>query len=252
MRIRTAVIAVALLLPVVSSAQVRRPRIGGGARPEPAPLGPQPEAIRRAQAIVRSRLSVETYPMISRVSAPGFSGGRPISSWTSFGGGTHLDYRHTELLSSTVDITSSYMGGAAATETIEAGFRLRPQEWMARTRPFADLRFGFEHSSDHFSNASGDIGIGPATQYSSGLRYSRGFGGIAGAGAEFALTNSFSLMSELSVMRANMSTYRYTFTSVPTADASYRMTTYRLMFGLRYNRVRTVSLNQPAASTSLH
>src|SRR5258707_1827574 len=65
MHIRT-VLTVALLLPSIASAQARRPRIGGG-RPEPAPLGPQPEPIARAQAIVQSRISIETYPMISRV-----------------------------------------------------------------------------------------------------------------------------------------------------------------------------------------
>jgi hypothetical protein len=247
MRARSALVLALLLVPAVASAQARRPRIGGGARPEPAPLGPQPEVVARAQAMVRSRLSVETYPMISRVYAPGFSGGRPVSSWTSFGTGTHVDYRHSELLSSTLDITASFMGGPAVSETIEAGFRLRSEDWMNRFRPFADVRVGFEHSSDQYSSSTGTGGIGVVAPAGTSMRYSRGFGAIAGAGTEFALTNSWSLMSELSAMRANMSSYRYSFTSVGSPADSYRMTTYRLALGLRYNRVRMVNVGNSSA-----
>ncbi|MEO6525206.1 MAG: hypothetical protein ABIP93_01140, partial [Gemmatimonadaceae bacterium] len=99
MRIRTALVAVALLLPSITSAQLRTPRIGGGRHPgQPVPLGTQPEVIARAQAAVRSRYSMEAYPLISRVEAPGMESGSPTSAWTSFGSGTRLDWRHTEYL----------------------------------------------------------------------------------------------------------------------------------------------------------
>lgn len=253
MRIRT-VFAVSLLIPSVISAQGRRPVVGGRL---PGVQGTmegerQPEPIARAQAIVRSRVSLETYPMFSHVNAPGFSGGKPISSWNSIGQGTHIDFRHTEWLSSTLDMTAAYAGGPSTTQTIEAGFRVKQQGWEYRMRPFADVRFGWQHAADQYMSSASSYGIGPASPLASDFRYARGFGGIAGVGTDIALTNSFSLMTELSAMRANMTAYTYQLTTVPQVGDSYRMTTYRLSLGLRYNQARTVDLRQPVASQSLH
>ena len=248
MRIRTA-IAVALLLPSVSFAQARVPRIGRPRPGGPVPLGPQPEAIARSLAYTRSRYSVETYPLISRVQAPGFSAGRPISNWTSFGTGTRLDYRHTQYLSWTLDVTSSYLGGPAISETVEVGTRIRPENWDHVLRPFADARVGFAHASDTYSTYSlpVDLGIGPAASLSSGSRYSRGFGAVAGAGVECSLTNTLALTTEMSAMRSNMVAYRFTGLTVPTGGDSFRMTTYRLTVGLKYNPVYLVkSTNEKA------
>ena len=234
MRIRSA-IAVVLLLPSVSFAQVRAPRIGGARPGQPVPLGPQPEPIARAQALTRSRYSVETYPLISRVVSSGFANGTRGSSWTSFGTGTRLDWRHTQYLSWTLDLTASYLGGLATTETAEAGARIGPQNWEHRVRPFADVRVGFEHAFD--SGLQQELGIGPASGLSSGFRYSRGFGAVAGTGVDYSLTNTFALTTAVSAMRSNMTAYRITGVSVPTADPSFRMTTYRLTLGLKYNPV---------------
>jgi hypothetical protein len=244
MRIRTA-FAAALLLPSLASAQGRRPRIGGG-RPEVAPLGPQPEVIAKAVAIQRSKFTFESYPLLSRMAAPTFAGGKPVSNWT-VGGGTRADYRLTSLMSWTLDMTASTQTGTATTQTIETGMRFRPENWDYRVRPFADLRVGYENSSDAFAT---DVGIGPASSLAPSMRYSHGFGAIAGAGLEYALTNTFAITTGVSAMRANMNAYNYSFTSVPTADDRFRMTTYRFTLGLKYNAVRTVALRQ--ASESLH
>jgi len=253
MRYRSA-LALAIVLPSLLSAQGRRPRIGGGVtRPEPGASGATPEVIQRAQAIVRSRVSFETYPMFSHVSAPGFSGGRPVTSWNNFGTGTHVDFRHTEWFSSTLDLTASYLGGPATSESIEGGFRIRPSTWTGRMRPFADVRLGWQNSSDQYmSSPSSDLGIGPASVIANNIRYSRGFGGAAGIGSEIAITNSYSVITGLSAMRSHMNTYDYRISSVQTTGNDYYMTTYRLILGLRYNRARTVNLRQPAASASLH
>jgi hypothetical protein len=243
MRIRSA-ISVALFLPSAIFAQARTPRIGGARPGQPVPLGTQPEVVARAIAIQRSHYSVETYPLISRVQAPGYSAGRPISGWTSFGSGTRLDYRLTRLLSWTVDLTSSYLGGPATFETAELGTRIRPENWEYRLRPFADVRLGFEHSSGQYSSPV-DLGIGPASTLAMGSRYSRGFGGVAGAGLEYSLTNTFALTTAVSAMRSNMTSYRYVGVPGPTSGDSYRMTTYRLAVGLKYNAVHEVhSTNQ--------
>ncbi|MEO8621280.1 MAG: hypothetical protein ABI625_09465 [bacterium] len=242
MRIYSA-IAVALILPSIAFAQGRAPRIGGARPGQPVPLGPQPEIVARAIAIQRSHYSVETYPLISRVQAPGYAAGRPISGWTSFGSGTRLDYRLTRFVSWTVDLTSSYLGGPATFETAELGTRLRPENWDYRLRPFADIRAGFEYSSGQYASPV-DLGIGPASSLAMGSRYSRGFGGVAGAGLEYSLTNTFALTTALSAMRSNMTTYRYVGAPGPTTGDSYRMTTYRLAIGLKYNPVREIRSTQ--------
>jgi hypothetical protein len=123
----------------------------------------------------------------------------------------------------------------------ELGMRFHPENMEVRIRPFADVRLGFEHSSDQFSNQVG-LGIGPASNLVTAERYSRGFGGVIGAGAEYSLTNTFSLTTGVSAMRSNMMAYAYTGTSVPTTGDAYRMTTYRLAIGLRYNPVYAMHL----------
>jgi len=236
MGVRTAIVALALLLPSLASAQRRVPGIDGR-RPRPSiPKGRQPESIARSQAYVRSRYSVEAYPLLSRVEASGVGDGSPSSHWTSFGAGTRLDWRQTNYVSWTLDLTASYLGGPAFSETVELGTRLRPKNWNDRVRPFADLRVGFEHVSQTLTNQ--DLGLGPGSIRSEGMRYGRGLGVAAGAGAEYFLTNTLAMTAAVSVMRSSMTGYRFTGVSVPTTESSYRLTTYRLAVGLKYNWVR--------------
>ncbi|CAN5379732.1 hypothetical protein BH09GEM1_BH09GEM1_05580 [soil metagenome] len=231
MRLRS-VAAIALVIPSAAFAQLV-PRVGGARPRQPVPLGRQPDVVRRSIQIQRSRYAIETYPLISHVLAPGYSDGHAVSSWNTFGAGTRLDYRYTRFVSWTFDLTGSTAGVPATTETAELGMRLHPEDAAQRLRPFADARLGFEHSSDQY--ATQFAGSFDLPSYALAQRYSRGFGGIVGAGVEYSLTNSFSLTTGVSAMRTNMSTYRYTGTSVPTPGDGFRMTTYRLAIGLRYN-----------------
>ena len=237
MRIRTVIVSVALLLPSVASAQLR-PGIDGRNPGPRMPEGRQPEAIARAQALIRSRYSVEAYPLISRVEASGLGAGSPAARWTSFGTGTRLDWRQTDYLSWTVDVTASYLGGPAVTETAEIGTRIRPENWNDRVRPFADLRVGFEHVSQSLSN--GDLGFTPVLSQSSAVRYGGGFGAVAGAGVEYFLSNTLGLTTAVSMMRSHMTAYDFSGMSAPAGETSFRMTTYRLAVGLRYTHVRYV------------
>ena len=237
MRSRTMMVAVALLLPSVAAAQLR-PGIDGRNPTPRMPEGRQPEVIARAQGLIRSRYSVEAYPLISRVEASGLGTGSPAARWTSFGTGTRLDWRQTDYLSWTVDVTASYLGGPAITETAEVGTRFHPQGWNDRVRPFADLRVGFEHVSQSLTNQ--DIGFSPVFSQSSATRYGRGFGAAAGAGVEYFLTNTLGLTTAVSMLRTSMTGYDFSGMSVPTGETSFRMTTYRLAVGLKYNRVRYV------------
>ena len=68
-----------------------------------------------------------------------------------------------------------------------------------------------------------------------GTRYSRGFGGIAGAGAEFTVSNDFAVTTELLAMRNHMTTYRLTSTRSLPVGKNYGLTSYRLVFGIKYN-----------------
>lgn len=239
MRISTAVVAVALLLPSVATAQLRRPGIDRPRPGEGISTGKQPEAIARAQALVRSRYSVEVYPLINRVEASGVAEGSPTARWTSFGTGTRLDWRHTEYLSWTMDLTAAYVGGQATTETAELGVRLHPGGWNDRLHPFADLRVGYEHVSQSLTNQ--DLGFSPVLSNSSAMRFGQGFGAVAGAGADYFLTNTLGLTTAVSVMRSRMTAYDFSGMSAPTDGPSYRLTSYRLAVGLRYNRVRYLS-----------
>ena len=236
MRSRTLMVAVALLLPSVATAQLR-PGIDGRNPSPRLPEGRQPEVIARAQGLIRSRYSIEAYPLISRVEASGLGTGSPAARWTSFGTGTRLDWRQTDYLSWTVDVTASYLGGPAITETAEVGTRFRPAGWNDRVRPFADLRVGFEHVSQDLTG--GDLGFTPVFAQNA-VRYGRGVGAVAGAGFEYFLTNTLGLTTAVSAMRTSMTAYDFSGMSAPTDGGSYRMTTYRLAVGLEYNRVRYV------------
>jgi hypothetical protein len=48
------------------------------------------------------------------------------------------------------------------------------------------------------------------------------------------------LTTAVSMMRTSMTGYDFTGMSAPTGETSFRMTTYRLAVGLRYNHVRYV------------
>jgi hypothetical protein len=71
-----------------------------------------------------------------------------------------------------------------------------------------------------------------------GSRYSSGWGGVAGAGVEYGVTNTLSLTSELLATHARMSAHDALAT---TAQPSYALTSMRLVLGLRYNPVRMVT-----------
>jgi hypothetical protein len=240
MRVRAVVAIGLLLLPAGLSAQrIRAPRIGGRGPAQPAPLPPQPAAIARELAYKRLRLSVETYPLISYVQAPGFGDG-VVTSWTSFGAGTRADYRLTRYASATLDITSSFLGGPAVTETAELGARFHRQRSESRAYPFVDIRAGYMHAYDSYVTPLDNVYGYPTTQaVGYGARYSHGVGGVGGAGLEYALTRRFSLTTAGSVMRNHMTAYD--FRGARPMNRGYWLTSYRYTLGIRYNPVRLIT-----------
>jgi hypothetical protein len=237
MRIRVVVAIVALLLPAASSAQrLPVPRTGHDpARPVPLPR--QPESIARQLAYKRLRLSVETYPLISYIQSPGLAYDGRASAWTAFGAGTRAEYRLTRFVSATMDLTSSFLGSPVHMETAEIGTRLRPERSERRAYPFVDLRVGYVSAFDSGLGSFDAYGF-PTPQNGSGVRYSRGFGGVAGMGMEYALTQTFSLTTAGSVMRSHLTSHD--FQSAQSFADGFAMTSYRYTVGIKYNPVRLV------------
>jgi hypothetical protein len=240
MRVRT-VVAIVSLLPAALSAQ-RLPRTGRGPT-TPAPLPPQAPEIAQVLAYRRSHLTVGTYPMVSFIQSPGFAG-TPTSSWTAAGQGTRLDYEFTRFFSATLDITSSFLGGPASLQTGEVGARFHRERTESRFYPYLDLRGGYissymKSTSAILTDLTGFGSTGPAD------RMSHGFGAIAGIGTDFALTSSWALTTEGSVVRNNM-TSRILRAGMP-EQHSFGMTWYRFSLGLSYTAIRTI--RQQAAET---
>jgi hypothetical protein len=233
MRARSIFASVLLLAPTALSAQRIPLPIGRRGPAHPEPLPPQPTPIAMQLAYTRSHLSVETYPMVSFNSAPGLAGPGRAGSWASIGAGTHADYRLTRFMSATMDLTSSLFGGPALTQTAEVGARFNKARGEGRWYPYADVRVGYVAS--YLNNGSlGNVFVDPVTQryYAD---YSHGFGGIVGAGFEYALDNAFSIMTGASLLRGGLS--QHSLESPVPADRHYSLTSIRYTLGLRFNPV---------------
>lgn len=247
MRIRATIALVLLLLPAVSSAQrIRLPGTGRGPT-RPAPLPPQPASLARELSYRRLPVAIESYPLFSHFRSSGFLADGVASSWTSAGVGTRADYRVIRFVSVTLDLTSSFLGGPAITQTLELGTRLRPERTERKIYPFVDVRFGYMNAQatslrafDFADAYSTTAPTGP------GARRSQGFGGVGGVGMEYALTRTLSLTSAASMIRTRMTTY--TYNGVRSANDSYRMTSYRYTLGIRWNPVRLI--RQPGTELS--
>ena len=246
MRNRALLLTALMIAPAALSAQVRLPRgTRGGGPPTAAPLPPEVPVVAKALAYKRSRWSGEAYTLINTFQVPDGAG---MTTYTSFGSGTRADYRYSDHFSATVDMTASVLGSPAISESAELGTRFRPGSLDQRLRTYVDARAQFVHLYDtpYLPSSTGAIvgGFDQSAQVATGQRYSRGFGGVAGAGFEFSFTNSFALTSELLATRDRMSMYRFTNpTNIPLAS-HYWMTSFRYTIGFKYNATRALNLAQ--------
>ena len=248
MRTRALIASALIALPLVpcaSSAQaVRRPPIDRRTVPPPAPLPPEAIPVARSLAYQRSRWSAEGYSMIASSIIP--AGVGATTRYTTIGGGTHADYRYSDHMSATMDFTVGSSGGSDVSETAEVGTRYSPFSWEQSVRPFVDVRAGYMRMFNSYALPADDGGI-PGTfdrQFLTEERYSRGFGGITGLGFEYSLSRSLALTTELAAIRNYMTTYRLSQpTSVP-VGSSYWMTSFRYIFGLKFNPVHVLHLDQ--------
>ncbi len=234
MRTRMLVLAALLSLPATLAAQ----RLPVGPRrtaPEPAPLPPEVAPVSRALAYHRARWSAEGYGLISNVVMSAGAGGG-ATSFTTFGAGTRADYRYTNNLTATVDITGSSYNSPAVVFTAEVGTRYMPAPQAEQIRPYFDLRGGFMNMFDTY----------PVTtnQSSETARYSRGFGGVAGAGMEMSVSNDFAVTTEVSAMRNRMMLYRLNGAASFPNGTNYWLTSVRYQIGIKYNPLRALHSTQ--------
>jgi hypothetical protein len=228
MRIRSLALALVLASPVTLSAQ-RIPLMG---RRLPAELPPQPGVIARDMAYHRMNYSVESYPMVTHIVSPGFTG-NSISSWTTVGGGSRVDYRILPNVAATLDVTSSFLGGPAVMGTAEMGLRLRPDRTMnRRVYPFVDVRGGFTYAYNKFySDVYAPFGT-PTSVHSA--QYAQGFGVVGGGGAEFAISQTLSATAAAAIVRDRMHAFSYG-SGLEAGNGTFSMTMYRYWVGFRYN-----------------
>jgi hypothetical protein len=235
-----AVLAIAtLLLPAGLSAQVL-PLPMPGHRPHPAapqPMPPEPASIARELSYTRMHFSFETYPQISLVQSSLANGGG--TTWAALGAGSRVEYRMSRLMSATMDLTSSVIGGPMNLVTAELGTRFGRARTERRWEPFADVRVGYVAAFSREVGSYMDDPVGYPTPHGSyGSRYSSGWGGVAGAGMEYGISSTLSLTSELLATHSRMSSHDALAT---TAQPDYSLTSMRLVLGLRYNPVRMVT-----------
>jgi hypothetical protein len=241
MRIRAVVVSALLpfFLPATALAQRLPVPVIGRRAPRPADLPPQPGVIARETAYRRWRLSVESYPLVSYVQAPGLSGAKALSSWATFGMGTRADYLLNRNVSATLDFTSSFIGGPAITSTAELGTRVHPEWAEHRLYPFIDLRLAYITTYDR-GLAGYDDPFYTSVPLPNGylVRYARGFGVIGGGGLEYALTPRWSLTSAMSVLDTRLAPRDFTTTGV--VPSGIQMTSVRFTAGVRYNPIRII------------
>jgi hypothetical protein len=216
---------------VVSAQITRRPSTRTPV--EPAGLPPAAPEVGRELAYKRSRWALEAYSLFSAVQVPS-AGGATYSA--VMGAGTHGDYRLTDLLAATADVTYANLSNTNMSyQTAEAGTRFMVPIRDERTRPYVDARAVYMNLSDLYL---GDLTTGrPST------RYSRGFGGLAGVGVQHSMFGSFLLSTEISALRNRMTTYRSSG-AMPASGTNMWATTYRLTVGMRYNSQRSLQLAQ--------
>ncbi|MEK7403245.1 MAG: hypothetical protein AABZ80_12890 [Gemmatimonadota bacterium] len=244
MRVRT-LITCALLLPGAVSAQRRiGGRIGGRVAP-PVDLPPQAPAIANEMRYVRLPISGESYTFISFVESP-TAGSNALASWGTLNAATRLSYRLNPFFLATADMTQSVLGGPVRSGTLELGTRFQPNggDSESRTRPFIDARAGYMYSYESYLYSPNPTVVNPSAFRAS--RFGNGFGVIGGVGSEYSLTRTVSLTTGMWATRSRLRAARTSgFQPTPVVRETWRVTTYRLSLGLKWNPVRAVPPTEP-------
>lgn len=250
MRNRAAVaIALLSILPAALYAQRGIPRVPGSKAPGSTREDGedrQPEPIRRAQAITRSRFSMESSPVLAYTTGASLAANYLTPGFLSFGGAAHVEYRTSNLFAASANFTGTTSSDQGTAQSFELGARYRPRDWDHAFRPYADLSAAYLRSSsqyNHPTNLTSPFGLG--TPPSLGMQYAHGYGLTAGAGGELWFASSWAITTGVSALHGNMMSFQYDNSSHP-GDTRYSMNTYRLLLGLKFSQAQNISgLKQP-------
>lgn len=239
MRIRALVFVALFSIPSLVDAQAR-PRIGRTPTPlQPAEKPPEIPVVSRSLAMHRSRWSGEAYAIVNANRVPTGDG---VSFGSTFGAGSRADYRFGDRFSGTFDLTTTISGGLESGQTAEVGARFLPIRGNPQIRPYVDLRGAYLYMADAFGTPPGVLHGGTSTQFVQ--RYSRGFGAVAGAGADLFVSNDFAVTVTATGVRSRMTVHRIEDEAVLPVGSRYWMTSFRVAFGFKYNPAKALQFAQ--------
>lgn len=244
MRIRPIALLVLFVLPAVLGAQTRGRRPPTVSRPPgPTPLPPQAPVIANQIRYRASRFSMETYPLYSFLQTDRSAVDSGPSSWSTLGAGTRIEWRFRPTLFATADLTTSFLSGQFAQNTIDIGGRYRPVREDYLLRPYFDVRTSWSYTYASYGQnyyAPPTPGGGPLGSYDSGRSSSRGLGALVGTGFDVPVTNSIAVTTGVSLSRYAMSAVRLAGEPLG-ARYNYHMTAARFTIGLKYNPIRMIT-----------
>ena len=181
--------------------------------------------------------------MFSAIQVPSGAGG--TTSYTSVGAGSRADYRFAQHFSATLDMTVSFLGSFANSQTGEVGTRFVPNPWSQTFRPYFYIRALYTHVNDRYDLPNVDDrvpGTLPNQEFSQRGRYTGGLGAVGGMGFEYSVTNSLAFTNELTAMRTHMTSR--VLNSGPNPTTRYWMTSYRYTHGFKYTPTPALHLVQ--------
>jgi hypothetical protein len=238
-------VAVALLLPVVASAQRRGGggRIGGGRVAPPVALPPTSGVIAREMSYVRLPISTESYLFMSFVNAP-TGATMAFTNFGSLNAATRADFRLNRYFSATADLTQSLFGGPASMGSLELGTRFHPSPADNKMRAYLDARLGYMYSYETYLYSPDPTVVNPSTMFRN--RFGRGFGIIGGFGSEYSLTRTLSLTSGFWATRNRLQTRTSNYlTPASPLGSAYTMTSTRFSLGVKWNPMKAVPVDRP-------
>jgi hypothetical protein len=252
MRVRLLALAVVLALPGLSGAQ-RIPVRPPPRMPLPEQPPKEPPVVAREMNYRRLRWSSESFAISSVTYLPSPTG--TMTRYANVGTGAHHEYRlgMANRFAMTFDVAGTSVGDPLTMMSTELGGRFYSRPQPDGVRFYSDARLGyFATMNGEMSGTSTNLTV-PRSGYTM-YQQSRGFGAVAGVGAEVPVSLRFSLYGGLSGMRSRMTIFGYDDLDrrsnlldllMPGSEQGRLWaTSYRLQLGFRYNPVRFLRLEQ--------
>jgi hypothetical protein len=201
----------------------------------------------------RLRWSSDSYLLSSLTYLPSPSGA--MTRYATTGPGAHHEYRlgMSDRFAMTFDMSGAGGPDPIAMFSLELGGRFYSRPQPDGVRLYGDARLGYSGTvNQELSGTSTNLVVGRSS--SGNWQHSRGFGAVAGVGAEMPLTIRFSVYGGLSAMRSRQTVFTYDdvdrrsslldFLIPSDATGHLWSTSLRMQLGFRYNPVRYLRSQQ--------